>query len=114
MVCGDYGGVYGFHVCFDLCIVYGVGICIDICGVVCFVVSLFPASGCCYVMYWVGVVLCWEFCLIYDASLSLLCTSVICSLLMLVSYANGDNMVETYFMGLVMALYVGSFLFSPC
>ena len=43
---------------------------------------------------------------------------VFCSLLMFVSDASGDHMVETYSnMGLVMALYVAmivSFCFPPC
>ena len=41
---------------------------------------------------------------------------VICSLLMFVSDASGDHMVETYSnMGLVMALYVArNVLFPPC
>ena len=43
---------------------------------------------------------------------------VICSLLMVVSDASGDHMLETYSsMGLVMALYVArivSFCFPPC
>ena len=40
---------------------------------------------------------------------------VICSLLMFVSDASGDHMVETYSsMGLVMALYVASYLVFVC
>ena len=49
---------------------------------------------------------CCDFCLICDAcSCAVFC--VICSLLMFVSDASGDHMVETYSsMGLGMALYV--------
>ena len=47
-LCGDYGGVYVFHICFDLCVIYGVGVCVNVCGVVCVVICcvVMQCSGC--------------------------------------------------------------------
>ena len=56
--------MYVFHICFDLCVVYGVGGCVHVCGVVCVVVYLFPASGCCLLCC--SAVCVGDFCLICD------------------------------------------------
>ena len=56
-------------------------------------------------------------CLVHPVAILSAVFCVICSLLMFVSDASGDHMVETYSnMGLVMALYVAmivSFCFTP-
>ena len=134
-VCANYGGVNVFHVCLNFCVVYGVGVCVNVYGVVCVVVCcLFLTSGCC-LLCCSGCVGCCDFCLICDACswrcsfMGSMCVSscrwcaivsvvlpvailsavfcVISSLLMFVSDAIGDHMVDTYSsMGLFMGLYV--------
>ena len=122
-VCADYGGVNVFHVCINFDVVYGVVVC-----------GLFLMSGCCLlccvvgvwcvmmfvlsVMHVVGGVPLWVecvFCHVYVVCVPVVhpvailsaVFCVICSLLMFVSDASGDHMVETYSsMGLVMDLYV--------
>ena len=121
-VCADYGGVNLFHVCLNFGVVYGVwGLCqclwcmlfvsyvwvlfvVGVWGVVIFVLSVMCVVG--GVLLWVECV----FCRVFGSVRTPSCYSefcVICMLLMFVSDAIGDHMVETYSsMGLVVALYV--------
>ena len=128
-VCADYGGVNMFHVCLNFGVVLGVGVCVNVCGVVCVVVCcLFLTPGCCLlccnvvgvvIFVFIGDACSWRCsfmgsvcisscrcCVFVSVAILSAVFCVICSLLIFVSDAIGDHMVETYWsMGLVMALY---------
>ena len=93
-----------FHVYLNFGAVYGVGVCVNVCGVVCVVVCVVVCFLCLGV---VGGVPLWIVCVFRRVDVvfvsvvlqvvilsAVLC--VICSLLMFVSDASGDHMVETY------------------
>ena len=124
----DYGGVYVLHVSLDLCVIYGIGICVDVCGVVyvaeccllcCYVfglcgVGIFAVSVMCTCKCYFMGNMCVSSCrccvlvsVVHPVAILSAVFCVICSLLMFVSDASGDHMVETYLnMGLIIDLYV--------